>query len=124
MAKKKVKIVLPTAVVHIHTTFNNTIMSVADEAGDVKLWSSSGVLGFKGAKKSTPYAAQLVAAALIKQLETIGTKSVTLRIKGTGPGKNSAMRQFQTSGIEVKEIQNVTPRPHNGVKKIKKLRRR
>ena len=124
MARKKKKIELPSGIVHIHTTFNNTIMSVSDEKGDVKIWSSAGALGFKGAKKSTPYAAQFVAAAIIKSLEEIGTKVVTLRIKGTGPGKKSAVKQFEASSIEIKEIQNVTPKPHNGVKKKKKYRRR
>ena len=124
MAKRKKKIELPSGIVHIHTTFNNTIISVSDEKGDVKIWSSAGALGFKGAKKSTPYAAQLVAAAITKSLEEIGTKVVTIRVKGTGPGKNSAVKQFQNSGIEVKEVQNVTPKPHNGVKKKKKFRRR
>ena len=124
MARKKKKIELPSGIVHIHTTFNNTIISVTDDKGDVKIWSSAGALGFKGAKKSTPYAAQLVAAAITKSLEEIGTKVVTIKVKGTGPGKKSAVKQFETSNIEVKEIQNVTPKPHNGVKKKKKFRRR
>ena len=124
MARKKKKIELPSGIVHIHTTFNNTIISVTDEKGDVKIWSSAGALGFKGAKKSTPYAAQLVAAAITKSLEEIGTKVVTIRVKGTGPGKKSAVKQFEGSNIQVKEIQNVTPKPHNGVKKKKKYRRR
>lgn len=124
VATKRKKIELPTGIVHVHTTFNNTIISVSDESGNVKLWSSAGALGFKGAKKSTPYAAQLVAQALIGELKNAGTKTVTIRIKGTGPGKSSVQRAFQASDIEVVAVHNVTPKPHNGVKKKKKFRRR
>ena len=124
MARKKKKIELSSGIIHIHTTFNNTIISVTDEKGDVKIWSSAGALGFKGAKKSTPYAAQLVAQAITKSLEEIGTKTVTIKVKGTGPGKNSAVKQIQNSNIQVVDVQNVTPKPHNGVKKKKKYRRR
>ena len=124
MARKKKKIELSSGIVHIHTTFNNTIISVTDEKGDVKIWSSAGALGFKGAKKSTPYAAQLVAQAITKSLEEIGTKTVVIKIKGTGPGKTSAVKQIENSKVQVVEVQNVTPKPHNGVKKKKKYRRR
>ena len=124
MAKKKKKIELTSGIVHIHTTFNNTIISVTDDKGDVKIWSSAGALGFKGAKKSTPYAAQLVAAAITRSLEEIGTKKVVIRIKGTGPGRTSAVKQIENSKVDIVRVMNVTPRPHNGVKKKKKYRRR
>ena len=122
--KTKIKRNISTGIAFVNATFNNTIITVTDDKGDVKIWSSSGALGFKGAKKSTPYAAQLVAQAIIRSLEDIGTKKVVVRVKGTGPGKNSSVRVFQNSSLEVVETLNVTPKPHNGVRKKKKYRRR
>ncbi len=122
--KKKIKKNIPTAIAHVHSTFNNTIITITDPAGDAICWSSAGAIGFKGAKKSTPYAAQLVAKAVIKTAMENGVKEVTMHIKGTGPGKDAAIRQFQASDLSPKAIKNVTPVPHNGVKKPKKFRRR
>lgn len=122
--KKKIKKNIPVGIAHIHSTFNNTIITITDLNGDAICWSSSGAVGFKGAKKSTPYAAQLVAKSVIKTAMENGVKTLSIHIKGMGPGKDSALRQFQASGIEVSSIKNVTPVPHNGTKKVKKYRRR
>ncbi len=122
--KKKQKKNIPSAVAHIHSTFNNTIITIADPNGDVICWSSAGAIGFKGAKKSTPYAAQLVAKSVTKTAMDNGVKAISIKVKGMGPGKDSALRQFQASELEISEIKNVTPIPHNGVKKPKKFRRR
>lgn len=121
---KKPKKNIPTAIAHIHSTFNNTIITITDPKGDAICWSSSGALGFKGAKKSTPYAAQLVAKAITQKAMENGVKNISILIKGVGPGKDSALRQFQSSDLEISEIKNITPIPHNGVKKPKKFRRR
>ncbi len=123
-SKKKIKKNIPTAIVHIYSNFNNTIMTVTDPKGDTITWSSSGAVGFKGAKKSTPYAAQLVSQSVIKTSIENGVKAVSVRIKGMGPGKDAALRQLQASTITVNEIKNVTPHAHNGVKLKKKYRRR
>jgi len=122
--KRKAKKNISSAIAHIHSNFNNTIITITDPAGDTICWSSAGAIGFKGAKKSTPYAAQLVAQAVSKVAKENGVKALTIRIKGFGPGKDAALRQFQASEFEVAEIKNVTPIPHNGVRKPKKLRRR
>lgn len=122
--KRKAKKNIPVAIAHVHSTFNNTIITITDPKGDAICWSSSGAIGFKGAKKSTPYAAQLVAKAVMKTAMENGVKALTINIKGTGPGKDAALRQFQASDLEISKIKNVTPIPHNGVKKSKKYRRR
>ncbi len=121
--RKKAKKNIPSAIAHIHSTFNNTIVTVTDMNGDTICWSSAGAIGFKGAKKSTPYAAQLVAQSVAKVAKDNGVKTLTVRIKGFGPGKDAALRQFQASEFEIAEIKNVTPIPHNGVRKPKKFRR-
>ncbi len=122
--RKKAKKNVPSAVAHIHSTFNNTIITITDPAGDTVCWSSAGAIGFKGAKKSTPYAAQLVAQSVAKVAKDNGVKALSVRIKGFGPGKDAALRQFQASEFEIGDIKNVTPIPHNGVRKPKKFRRR
>ncbi len=122
--RKKAKKNIPSAIAHIHSTFNNTIITITDMAGDAICWSSAGAIGFKGAKKSTPYAAQLVAQNVAKAAKENGVKTLTVRIKGFGPGKDAALRQFQASEFEIADIKNVTPLPHNGVRKPKKFRRR
>ncbi len=122
--RKKAKKNVPSAIAHIHSTFNNTIVTITDPAGDTVCWSSAGAIGFKGAKKSTPYAAQLVAQSVAKVAKDNGVKALSIRIKGFGPGKDAALRQFQASEFEIADIKNVTPLPHNGVRKPKKFRRR
>ncbi len=121
--RKKAKKNIPSAIAHIHSTFNNTIVTITDMNGDTVCWSSAGAIGFKGAKKSTPYAAQLVAQSVAKVAQDNGVKTLTVRIKGFGPGKDAALRQFQASEFEIADIKNVTPIPHNGVRKPKKFRR-
>ncbi|BDV02614.1 MAG: 30S ribosomal protein S11 [Candidatus Hepatoplasma vulgare] len=122
--RKKAKKNVPTAIAHIYSTFNNTIITITDQEGNAICWSSSGAIGFKGAKKSTPYAAQLVAKAVTRSALENGVKNISVHIKGIGPGKDSALRQFQASELEISDIKNVTPVPHNGVKKPKKFRRK
>ena len=122
--KRKAKKNISSAIAHIHSNFNNTIITVTDPSGDTICWSSAGAIGFKGAKKSTPYAAQLVAQSVAKVAKENGVKALSIRIKGFGPGKDAALRQFQASEFNIGEIKNVTPLPHNGVRKPKKLRRR
>jgi small subunit ribosomal protein S11 len=122
--RKKVKKDIPAGIAHIHSNFNNTIITITDLDGNAICWSSAGAVGFKGAKKSTPYAAQLVAKAVTKVAKDNGVKTLTIRAKGFGPGKDSAIRQLQASEFEVIDIKNVTPTPHNGVRKPKKYRRR
>ncbi len=118
--RKKVKKNIPEAIAHISSTFNNTIITITDMEGNAIVWSSAGAIGFKGAKKSTPYAAQLVAQAISKSAQDNGVKIIDVYIKGVGPGKDAALRQFQASNLEVRKIKNVTPIPHNGVRKPKK----
>ncbi len=118
---KKSKNIL-TGVVHVAATFNNTIVSVSDPAGNVIGWSSSGKMGFRGSRKSTAYAAQLVAQDACRQAMSHGLKNAEVRVKGPGAGRESAVRAVQGLGIEVTAIKDVTPIPHNGCRP-KKARR-
>ena len=112
--KKRVKKNVVNGVAHVHSTFNNTIVTITDEAGQVISWSSAGVLGYKGSRKSTPYAAQLVAEAAGKSAMQHGMKKVEVEVKGPGPGREAAIRALATAGLEVTAINDVTPVPHNG----------
>ena len=105
---------VPKGVAHIHSTFNNTIVTIADEAGNVISWSSAGALGYKGSRKSTPYVAQLCAEAAGKAAVQQGMKTVEVNVKGPGPGREAAVRSLQTAGLEITVINDVTPIPHNG----------
>ncbi|MBQ1478083.1 MAG: 30S ribosomal protein S11 [Erysipelotrichaceae bacterium] len=120
--KKRVKKNIATGVAHIHSTFNNTIVTIADEAGNVISWSSAGALGYKGSRKSTPYAAQLVSEAAGKTAMDHGMKKVAVNVKGPGPGREAAVRALATAGLEITEINDVTPIPHNGCRPPKKPR--
>lgn len=123
--KKKVKKVIPEVIVHIKTSFNNVLVNVTDLEGNTLFWSSSGAIGYKGAKKSTPYAARLVSSKILKELPLYGVKKLNIRAKGFGSGRVAALKQIQSvENIEVGYFKNVTPVPHNGVKKKKKYRRR
>lgn len=102
--------------IYIQATYNNTIMSMTTEAGDTILWSSAGALGFKGTRKGTPYAASKVAELLIEKSKIIGIKGLELFIKGIGTGRESSIRSFISSGININAIHDVTPVPHNGPK--------
>ena len=120
--RKKEKKNIPTGVVHIYSTFNNTIVTITDSAGNVVAWSSSGVQGFKGSRKSTPFAAQLAAEDAAKKAMEHGMNSVDVYVKGPGPGRESALRSLQAAGFNVMKIRDVTPVPHNGCRPPKRRR--
>jgi small subunit ribosomal protein S11 len=120
--KKKEKKNIPSGVVHIYSTFNNTIISITDPAGNVVGWSSSGVQGFKGSRKSTPFAAQLAAEDAAKKAMEHGMKNVDVYVKGPGPGRESALRSLQAAGFNILMIKDVTPIPHNGCRSPKRRR--
>lgn len=119
---KKVKKNISNGVVHIQSTFNNTIVSITDTAGNVLAWSSSGVQGFKGSRKSTPFASQLAAEDAAKKAMEHGVKTVEVYIKGPGAGRESALRALQAVGFNVLKIRDVTPVPHNGCRPPKRRR--
>ena len=118
--KKKIKRSFSKGVAHIHATFNNTIVTITDEAGNAIAWSSSGVLGFKGAKKSTPFAAQSAAEAAGKAAVEQGIKSVDVDVKGPGAGRESAVRALAQAGLQITSIVDTTPIPHNGCRPPKR----
>ena len=106
----------------MYSTFNNTIISIADESGNVVAWSSAGAKGFKGSRKSTPYAAQLAAEDAGKKASEHGVKTVDIQVQGPGSGRESALRALQTVGFQVNSIRDVTPIPHNGCRPKKRRR--
>ncbi|MDD4065934.1 MAG: 30S ribosomal protein S11 [Bacilli bacterium] len=121
--KKKNKKVVVKGIAHIHSSFNNTIITITDEQGNVIAWSSTGALGYKGSKKSTPFAAQMASEAAAKAALEFGMKSVDVDVKGPGPGRESAVRALQATGLNVVSITDVTPVPHNGCRPPKRPRR-
>ena len=112
--KKKIKKEVGFAVAHIQSTFNNTIVTITDHDSNTLCWASSGTCGFKGARKGTPFAAQLAAKEAASKARELGVKYVDVRIKGPGAGRESAIRALQAAGLEIKSIRDVTPIPHNG----------
>lgn len=120
--KKKVKRSYTRGVAHIHATFNNTIVTISDEQGNVIAWSSAGHMGFKGAKKSTPFAAQQAAEAAAKVAYDQGLRSVDVDVKGPGPGREGAVRSLAVAGLQVLSITDTTPIPHNGCRPPKRPR--
>ncbi|MBU3917182.1 30S ribosomal protein S11 [bacterium] len=120
--KKKEKKNVPSGNVHIRATFNNTIVSVTDLEGNVISWASTGLHGFKGSRKSTPYAAKIVGEDVIKKALEHGLKQVKIIIKGPGSGRESALRAVASSGLRVTQITDVTPVPHNGCRPPKRRR--
>jgi small subunit ribosomal protein S11 len=120
--KKKIKKNVPEGIVYIYSTFNNTIVTISDKQGNVISWCSAGVLGFKGSRKSTPFAAQNALTEASKKASEHGMRKVEVRCKGPGPGRESALRALATSGFEVSRISDVTPLPHNGCKPPKRRR--
>jgi len=120
--KKAVKKNISTGVVHIQSTFNNTIITITDAMGNAVAWSSAGIQGFKGSRKSTPFAAQLAAQDAAKKAQEHGMKTVEVYVKGPGPGRESALRALQAAGFNVTMIKDVTPIPHNGCRPPKRRR--
>ncbi len=120
-ARKSRKLVT-RAVAHIQATFNNTIITITDPSGDTLCWASAGTIGYKGSRKSTPFAAQKAAESVAEKAQKYGVREVEVRIKGPGAGRESAIRALQTSGLDVRVIEDVTPLPHNGCRPRKKRR--
>lgn len=120
--KKKEKKNVPHGVAHIHATFNNTIITISDPEGNVLSWASSGGQGFKGSRKGTPFAAQTAAQNAAHGAREHGVRSVDVRVKGPGAGRESSIRALQAVGLDVKSIKDVTPIPHNGCRPPKRRR--
>ncbi|MCC6933668.1 MAG: 30S ribosomal protein S11 [Deltaproteobacteria bacterium] len=123
VAKKKVKKRnVPIGVAHIHATFNNTIVTITDPAGNVVAWSSAGIHGFKGSRKATPFAAQVTAQAAAQAAVDAGMRTANVFLNGPGSGRESALRTLQTAGISIAVIKDITPIPHNGCRPRKRRR--
>jgi small subunit ribosomal protein S11 len=120
--KKKAKRSVPKGVAHVQASFNNTIVSITDPNGDVLCWASAGTIGFKGSRKSTPFAAQRAAEKAADGALKMGVKEVDVRVKGPGAGRESAIRSLQARGLKVRTIEDVTPLPHNGCRPRKRRR--
>jgi len=120
--KKKVKRAISAGVAHIKATFNNTIVAITDMSGSVIVWQSAGTSGFKGSRKSTPFAAQRAAEVCAQRAIKMGVKEVEVRVKGPGSGRESAIRALAAAGLNVKAISDVTPIPHNGCRACRRRR--
>jgi small subunit ribosomal protein S11 len=120
--KKRDKRVVPHGVVHIRATFNNTMVCITDPDGKTLCWSSAGALGFRGSRKGTPFAAQQAASRAASAARDHGMRSVQVRVKGPGAGRESAIRALAAAGLEVRELKDVTPIPHNGCRPPKRRR--
>jgi len=120
--KKKVKKTIPEGVVNIHSTFNNTIVTITDPQGNVVAWASAGTVGFKGSRKGTPFAAQVAAESAARKAADAGMRSVQVQVKGPGAGRESALRSLQAAGFAISVIRDVTPIPHNGCRPPKRRR--
>lgn len=119
---RKTKRTLSSGQVHIHSSFNNTIITVTDDEGSTVAWGSGGTAGFKGSRKSTPFAARLATEQAIKAAMGMGIREVDVFVKGPGPGREASLRALQGTGLKVKSISDVTPVPHNGCRPPKKRR--
>jgi len=122
VSKRRVKRNVPVGVAHIHSTFNNTIVTITDPNGNAISWSSAGALGFKGSRKSTPFAAQSAAEAAGKVAVDQGVSKVDVVVVGPGPGREAAIRSLQVAGLEIISIKDATPVPHNGCRPPKRPR--
>lgn len=120
--KRRIKRNIPSGVAHIHSTFNNTIVTITDPQGNALCWSSAGALGFKGSRKSTPFAAQMTSEAAAKTAIDQGVTKVEVTVKGPGPGREAAIRSLQAAGLEILSIKDDTPIPHNGCRPPKRPR--
>lgn len=121
-AKKKEKKNIVSGIAHVNSTFNNTLITISDEQGNVVSWSSSGMMGFKGSRKSTPYASQVAAEDAGRKAQEHGMKELDVRVKGPGSGRESALRALQSIGFTIKSIKDITPVPHNGCRPPKRRR--
>src|SRR5512135_2880184 len=121
-ARKKVKKNVAEGIAHVHASFNNTIVTITDRQGNALSWSTSGGNGFKGSRKSTPFAAQVAAEVAGKAAQEYGVKNLEVRIKGPGPGRESAVRALNAVGFKITSISDITPVPHNGCRPPKKRR--
>ena len=120
--KKKVNLGITSGLAHIQATFNNTIVTITDPKGNVISWASAGMVGFKGSRKSTPFAAQLTAKSAADKATELGLREVKVFVKGPGAGRESAIRSLQAAGLQVNMIKDVTPIPHNGCRPPKRRR--
>jgi small subunit ribosomal protein S11 len=121
-SKRQKKVVESEGIAHIKATFNNTLISIADSSGNVVAWASAGKAGFKGSKKSTPFAATVAAEQAGREAAAAGVKRVSVRVQGPGSGRESAIQALASAGLHIKSIQDVTPLPHNGCRPPKKRR--
>jgi len=120
--RRRVRRTVALGVAHVKASFNNTVVTVTDLNGDVLCWSSAGSIGFKGSRKSTPFAAQRAAENVAQLAQKLGVRQVEVRVKGPGSGRESAVRALQAAGLDIKSIEDVTPLPHNGCRPRKKRR--
>src|SRR6056300_711145 len=120
--KKRIKKNVAEGIAHVHASFNNTIITITDRQGNALSWATSGGAGFKGSRKSTPFAAQVAAETAGKAAQEFGVKNIEVRIKGPGPGRESSVRALNSIGLKITAIQDVTPVPHNGCRPPKKRR--
>ncbi|MGN7437866.1 MAG: 30S ribosomal protein S11 [Alcanivorax sp.] len=120
--KKKEKKNIVSGIAHVNSTFNNTLVTISDDQGNVVSWSSSGMMGFKGSRKSTPYASQVAAEDAGRKAQEHGMKELDVRVKGPGSGRESALRALQAIGFSIKSIKDITPIPHNGCRPPKRRR--
>ena len=120
--RKTRKVVAADGVAHIKATFNNTLITIADKGGDVLVWASAGTAGFKGSKKSTPFAATLAAEQAGREAHALGVRNVVVRVQGPGSGRESAIQALAAAGLNIQSIHDVTPLPHNGCRPPKKRR--
>ncbi len=121
-AKRKEKKNIVSGVAHVNATFNNTIITITDAQGNVVAWSTAGAMGFKGSRKSTPYAAQIAAEEAGRKAQEHGMKELDVKVKGPGSGRESALRGLQSAGFTIKAISDITPIPHNGCRPPKRRR--
>lgn len=120
--KKKIQITSKVGIAHIQSTFNNTIITITDVKGNTIAWTSAGCVGFKGTKKSTPYAAQIAGMNIGKKMKDLGLEEIEVFVKGPGPGREAAIRALQSVGLNVRKVKDVTPIPHNGCRPRKQRR--
>lgn len=120
--KRKIRRHVTVGIAHIKATFNNTIVTITDMKGDTLCWASAGTYGFKGSRKSTPFAAQMAAQQAAEKAMKFGLKEVDVKVKGPGSGRESAITALQTAGLTIKSIEDVTPLPHNGCRPKKRRR--